>query len=419
MSEFCAAEVASWLQHEFVSDASIDSVQLASYCAAIVEQNIDGVTLSSLKRDDLAELSVASAVHRAKIHLRWCARVRADDAATAAMVACLPSPHSIQHPGGVGGDGGAVAAAAAAATNGDGPPRANPLAGLVDPVREAAAAAVAAAAAAAAAANGPAAAAATAAAAAWQLGPALPLAHAARALRGVVPHIEAYAARAVAFARARGLPEQHGVPLQLCAALHLYTLSWPVGEESLYVQLNAALRASAEEQEEEEEEEVGKAAAGEVGYGGALGGSSGGFVPPPPPPAGHAWVWQLRLSPFLPYLRLLLGATAALPRFAGRVWRGVARALGPRYPRGARRRWWAVSSCTVDSAVLAREEAFLVCPLALSRLTTAVQLWYSCAFSFFDLLTTNFSTCFRSRFSSFLLFVINTGQGWQPHAVLA
>ena len=54
-----------------------------AYCATVTEQNIDGATLSLLAQDELTELGVVSAVHRAKLYVRWHARVRADAAVAA------------------------------------------------------------------------------------------------------------------------------------------------------------------------------------------------------------------------------------------------------------------------------------------------------------------------------------------------
>jgi uracil DNA glycosylase len=63
---------------------------------------------------------------------------------------------------------------------------------------------------------------------------------------------------------------------------------------------------------------------------------------------------RTRATPWLPYLRLFLSATARL-RGAGSVpaslWRGVARDLRREYPVGRTVTWWGVSSCTAKPAV--------------------------------------------------------------------
>lgn len=58
-----------------------------------------------------------------------------------------------------------------------------------------------------------------------------------------------------------------------------------------------------------------------------------------------------RLVPYLPYLRLLFSAVAALPAQTQPLWRGVALDLRSQYPVGRTVTWWGVSSCTSDLGV--------------------------------------------------------------------
>ncbi|MEV6250131.1 ADP-ribosyltransferase domain-containing protein [Streptomyces sp. NPDC051742] len=58
-----------------------------------------------------------------------------------------------------------------------------------------------------------------------------------------------------------------------------------------------------------------------------------------------------RLVPYLPYLRLLFSAVAALPARTQPLWRGVALDLRSQYPTGRTVTWWGVSSCTSELGV--------------------------------------------------------------------
>jgi hypothetical protein len=63
-----------------------------------------------------------------------------------------------------------------------------------------------------------------------------------------------------------------------------------------------------------------------------------------------------RLSPYLPYLRLLFAAVSQLPARSEPLWRGVALDLRSQYPVGKTVTWWGVSSCTPKLGVA---QAFL------------------------------------------------------------
>ncbi|MFH8840428.1 ADP-ribosyltransferase domain-containing protein [Streptomyces sp. NPDC017868] len=58
-----------------------------------------------------------------------------------------------------------------------------------------------------------------------------------------------------------------------------------------------------------------------------------------------------RLTPYLPYLRLLFSAVAGLPAQTRPLWRGVALDLRSQYPLGRTVTWWGVSSCTSEQGV--------------------------------------------------------------------
>ncbi|MFF8607156.1 ADP-ribosyltransferase domain-containing protein [Streptomyces sp. NPDC015346] len=58
-----------------------------------------------------------------------------------------------------------------------------------------------------------------------------------------------------------------------------------------------------------------------------------------------------RVVPYLPYLRLLFSAVAALPAQTRPLWRGVALDLRSQYPTGRTVTWWGVSSCTSELSV--------------------------------------------------------------------
>lgn len=58
-----------------------------------------------------------------------------------------------------------------------------------------------------------------------------------------------------------------------------------------------------------------------------------------------------RLTPYLPYLRLLFAAVSLLPARREPLWRGVSLDLRAQYPRGRTVTWWGVSSCTSEPSV--------------------------------------------------------------------
>ncbi|BCJ45073.1 hypothetical protein GCM10010168_68730 [Actinoplanes ianthinogenes] len=63
-----------------------------------------------------------------------------------------------------------------------------------------------------------------------------------------------------------------------------------------------------------------------------------------------------RITPYLPYLRLLFAAVDRLPVRREPLWRGVSLDLRPQYPLGRTVTWWGVSSCTSKLSVA---QAFL------------------------------------------------------------
>jgi uracil DNA glycosylase len=65
---------------------------------------------------------------------------------------------------------------------------------------------------------------------------------------------------------------------------------------------------------------------------------------------------RTRVSPYLPYLRLLFSAVSRLPARTEPLWRGVALDLRAQYPLDRVVTWWGVSSCTSKLAVA---QAFL------------------------------------------------------------
>ncbi|MFC9995418.1 ADP-ribosyltransferase domain-containing protein [Nocardia sp. NPDC127526] len=60
---------------------------------------------------------------------------------------------------------------------------------------------------------------------------------------------------------------------------------------------------------------------------------------------------RARLTPYLPYLRLLFSAVSGLPARSEPLWRGVSLDLRRQYPKGRTVTWWGVSSCTSEPAV--------------------------------------------------------------------
>ncbi|GAA3272286.1 hypothetical protein GCM10020218_015650 [Dactylosporangium vinaceum] len=119
------------------------------------------------------------------------------------------------------------------------------------------------------------------------------IAPAASVLRGLDWHVEA----SQRFGEKQGSPE---LSADEVAALYLYTC-----ESAFYRQINATLRSPD----------------------------------------------RSRLSPYLPYLRLLFSAVSKLPARRQPLWRGVRMDLRRQYPLGQTVTWWGVSSCTSDVGV--------------------------------------------------------------------
>ncbi|MFI6148730.1 macro domain-containing protein [Streptomyces sp. NPDC051109] len=57
---------------------------------------------------------------------------------------------------------------------------------------------------------------------------------------------------------------------------------------------------------------------------------------------------RARVTPYLPYLRLLFSAVSGLPAHTQPLWRGVSLDLRAQYPVGRTVTWWGVSSCTSE-----------------------------------------------------------------------
>ncbi|WP_253195419.1 ADP-ribosyltransferase domain-containing protein [Streptomyces sp. JHA26] len=60
---------------------------------------------------------------------------------------------------------------------------------------------------------------------------------------------------------------------------------------------------------------------------------------------------RTRVTPYLPYLRLLFSAVSELPVYTQPLWRGVSLDLRAQYPVGRTVTWWGVSSCTSELEV--------------------------------------------------------------------
>ncbi|MEV7725399.1 ADP-ribosyltransferase domain-containing protein [Streptomyces sp. NPDC087917] len=60
---------------------------------------------------------------------------------------------------------------------------------------------------------------------------------------------------------------------------------------------------------------------------------------------------RTRITPYLPYLRLLFSAISELPAHTQPLWRGVSLDLRAQYPVGRTVTWWGVSSCTSERSV--------------------------------------------------------------------
>eukprot|EP01047_Picozoa_sp_COSAG01_P066169 COSAG01_NODE_9084_length_2561_cov_40.592201_2_plen_266_part_00 len=59
-----------------------------------------------------------------------------------------------------------------------------------------------------------------------------------------------------------------------------------------------------------------------------------------------------KLTVWFFFIKLLMTALAAEPRYIGTVWRGVKADIGGEYKKGKKVRWWRFSSCTEDGDVL-------------------------------------------------------------------
>ncbi|WP_218028390.1 ADP-ribosyltransferase domain-containing protein [Nocardia yamanashiensis] len=112
--------------------------------------------------------------------------------------------------------------------------------------------------------------------------------------------LDRYAAMSHAFGKQRADHEPGGLSAAAIAALHLYTC-----ESAFYREINAVLRSPD----------------------------------------------RTRLTPYLPYLRLLFAAVSELPARSEPLWRGVSLDLRAQYPLGRTVTWWGVSSCTSEPQV--------------------------------------------------------------------
>ncbi|MFI1281008.1 ADP-ribosyltransferase domain-containing protein [Streptomyces sp. NPDC020858] len=115
----------------------------------------------------------------------------------------------------------------------------------------------------------------------------------AETLSGLAGHID----RSHDFGKRRADEISTGLSADAIAALHLYTC-----ESAFYREINAVLRSPD----------------------------------------------RTRVTPYLPYLRLLFSAVAGLPAHTQPLWRGVSLDLRAQYPVGRTVTWWGVSSCTSE-----------------------------------------------------------------------
>ncbi|MFD8635330.1 ADP-ribosyltransferase domain-containing protein [Streptomyces sp. NPDC059533] len=118
----------------------------------------------------------------------------------------------------------------------------------------------------------------------------------AKALSGIAGHID----RSRDFGKRRADETTVGLSADAIAALYLYTC-----ESAFYREINAVLRSPD----------------------------------------------RTRVTPYLPYLRLLFSAVSGLPAHTQPLWRGVSLDLRSQYPVGSTVTWWGVSSCTSDLKV--------------------------------------------------------------------
>ena len=68
--QMSVGEVASWLRVTFSGTTSFAPV-LEQYIAAFADSDIDGDTLSALRKEDLSDIGIANGVHRASIVKKW------------------------------------------------------------------------------------------------------------------------------------------------------------------------------------------------------------------------------------------------------------------------------------------------------------------------------------------------------------
>ncbi|MDH6540008.1 ADP-ribosyltransferase domain-containing protein [Streptomyces sp. SPB4] len=115
----------------------------------------------------------------------------------------------------------------------------------------------------------------------------------AKTLSGLAGHIE----RSRDFGKRRADETPGGLSADAIAALYLYTC-----ESAFYREINAVLRSPD----------------------------------------------RTRVTPYLPYLRLLFSAVSGLPAHTQPLWRGVSLDLRAQYPVGRTITWWGVSSCTSE-----------------------------------------------------------------------
>ncbi|MFD9727104.1 ADP-ribosyltransferase domain-containing protein [Streptomyces sp. NPDC059072] len=118
----------------------------------------------------------------------------------------------------------------------------------------------------------------------------------AEALSGIAGHID----RSRDFGKRRADETTVGLSADAIAALYLYTC-----ESAFYREINAVLRSPD----------------------------------------------RTRVTPYLPYLRLLFSAVSGLPAHTQPLWRGVSLDLRSQYPVGRTVTWWGVSSCTSELKV--------------------------------------------------------------------
>ncbi|CAF1422896.1 unnamed protein product, partial [Didymodactylos carnosus] len=138
--------------------------------------------------------------------------------------------------------------------------------------------------------------------------PLLPLETSVKPLHHLVPNLN----RCVYIAKQNTKNNLDGLTSDEAASIHLYTMEWDESNQSLYSQLNRALRA----------------------------------------------VERETLIPYFSYLKLFLTALYKLPSIRATVWRGVKTHINSSYRSGMRIVWWGISSCTSSVSML-ESETFL------------------------------------------------------------